>query len=96
MKELVFIVILALFNITIGISYPNWCDTGVMILAEEEERSSEHAEDELSNQFSDYIILTDEIKYTPCPDALQKALASQVQPFLSPGMFNIHDIPPEA
>ena len=96
MKGLVLIIVLALINITLAVSYPSWCESVVIVLAEEEERSSENAEEEIANHLSDYIVLSDEIEYTPCPSTGQKSLVAQIQLFLSPGMFNIHDIPPEA
>lgn len=95
MKGIIFFVIFSMFNITVGISYPTWFDTNVMVLAEEEERSSESGEGNLFAHPSAHMFFKPSCSRNIIYFDSGKLSATDVEKALSPGNYNIHDIPPE-
>jgi len=95
MRGVIFIIIFSMLNITVGISYSTLFDTNVMVLAEEEERSSENGEGDILAHPAAYLFFKPSCSGNLFQFDTGKILSTEIEKDLSPGNYNIHDIPPE-
>ena len=95
MKGIIFIIITSLMSLTAGISYSAHFDCNIMVLAEEEERSSQHSLDEINIK-----LCSARLSQPYCSDTLNDGFIHEkytkpYRMYWSSANINIHDIPPE-
>lgn len=94
-KGLIFILVVSLMTLTVGLSYKTQFDCTVMVMAEEEERSSEHSLDEIKIKLCSVRMYQSNFDNLLHDDSVNEKYTRPFRMFWSSANTNIHDIPPE-
>ena len=95
LKGLIYILVVSLLTLTVGLSYKTQFDCTVMVMAEEEERSSEHSLDEIKLKLYSFRVYQSHFDELFRDESVNEKYTRPYRMFWSSANTNIHDIPPE-
>lgn len=94
-KGIVYSIIFSLFALTVGISYSAYFKIKVVVLAEEEERSSEHSKDDIKTKLFPQLFQEENTVNFAWEDAVNEKYKKTTDLRLQTANVATNDIPPE-